>query len=288
MGKIEQALAKASGSAPAPSSPAVQHAEPQQPEPVATTPSHQATAEPPVPALDKWNDRLQLATAPLSIVAESFRKIRNSILHPASGSQPRTILVTSAVPEEGKTFICANLGISLAQGLEQHCLLVDCDLRRPTLASLFGLGNDTGLADYLRGQAPLSSLIQKTGLAKLSLIPSGPAVTNPAELLDSTVMQHTIMEMASRYPDRYILFDSPPGQAAAETAVLAKHVDAVVVVVRWGKSGREQVKQLVETIGREKILGVVFNAYELSGLDKALYKKGYYGYYGYGYYNTGT
>ncbi len=291
MGKIDQALAKATGTPVAPaSSPPQPDTEQPAPPPPSPRPQPAAGAAQPPPAttVERWDARLRLASKPLSAASESFRKVRNAILHPPSGQPPRTILVTSAVPEEGKSFICANLGINLAQGLEQHCLLVDCDLRRPTLASLFGLPNDKGLSNYLRGETPLAALIHKTGQPKLSVIPSGPTVPNPAELLDSTVMQHTIMEMAARYPDRYLFFDSPPAQAAAETAVLARHVDAVILVVRWGKSGREQVKTLVESIGRDKILGVVFNAYQLSSLDRALYKKGYYGYYGYGYYSSDT
>ncbi len=285
MGKIDQALNKAAAPPPssAPEPPRRETTPPPSPPPAATAPPPS-----PRPSAEAWDARLQLATQPLSAAAESLRKVRNAILHPPSGQPPRTILITSAVPEEGKTFICAALGINIAQGLEQHCLLVDCDLRRPTLASLFGLENEKGLVHYLRGETPLAPLIRKTNQAKLSLIPSGPPVATPAELLDSTVPPPTTTEMAARYPDRYILFDSPPAQAAAETAVLAQHVDAVIIVVRWGKSGREQVKTLVENIGREKILGVVFNAYQLSGLDRALYKKGYYGYYSYGYYSSET
>ncbi len=296
MGKIDQAFAKAAAIASghgrsqpqdAPLSRSAD-AEGRVPATGAVAPPRRSTPRPAAPqpgGRERWDARLQLATQPVSVAAESLRRVRNAILHPPSGEPPRTILISSAVPGEGKSFVCAALGVNLAQGLEQHCLLVDCDLRRPTLASLFGLESGRGLTDYLRGTTPLAPLIVKTSQAKLSVIPSGPVAANPAELLDSTVMEHTIMEMRARYPDRYIFFDSPPALAAAEALVLARHVDAVIVVVRWGRSGREQVKSLVESIGRDRILGVVFNAYQLSGLDRALYKKGYYGYYGYGSYS---
>ncbi|MEW6428255.1 MAG: CpsD/CapB family tyrosine-protein kinase [Thermodesulfobacteriota bacterium] len=299
MGKIFQALEKQGGALPAhdPETPEsgsdLPPQSPPQPEPLppgpvasanrANHPAGHPAASRPSFDQSRWDPRLRLSTAANSTITESFRKVRNTILHPPSGIIPRSILVTSAMPEEGKSFICANLGVSLAQSLEQHCLLVDCDLRRPTLAGLFGVAGDRGLSTYLRGEETLEAVIRKTGLAKLSVIPSGPSTPNPAELLDTTGMQHLMAELVDRYPDRYILFDSPPVQAAAETAVLAKHADAVVLVVRWGKSGREQVQKVAAAIGKEKIIGVVFNAFEVSTLDSALYKKGYYGYYGSGY-----
>ena len=92
-------------------------------------------------ATGRWDERLVQATAVTGPVAESIRSLRTRILHPPSGRRPRSLLVTSASPQEGKSFICANLGISLAQGMDNHCLLVDCDLRRPAQHALFGLGN---------------------------------------------------------------------------------------------------------------------------------------------------
>ena len=234
-----------------------------------------------VGAISPWDERLQNVSTLSPTVAESFRRLRAKILHPATGTPARTILVTSSVPEEGKSFICANLGITFAQGMEQHALLVDCDMRRPTLAKLFGIKNDRGLVDYLQGKSDLEQLIKRTSQEKLSIIPSGLPPTNPSELLDSEKMQAMITEVASRYPDRYIFFDSPPMHAASETAVLAKHVDGVILVVRGGKSGREQTKKLVDALGKEKILGVVFNACEMNVLEAKLqgYSRGYDYYY---------
>jgi len=192
----------------------------------------------------------------------------------------RSVLVTSAVPGEGKSFICANLGVTLAHGVEQSALLIECDLRRPSLAQqLFGITSNTGLSTYLQGEVDLGSLIRPTGSPKLSLLPSGPPPTNPAELLDSHKMATMLEELVYHYPNHYILLDSPPVQGAAEVAVLSQYVDAVIVVVRWGKAGREQIRQLINTVGREKVLGIVFNAFELNALESTLLSKGYYGYY---------
>ncbi len=233
-----------------------------------------------------WDERLTAVTGTSSPVAESFRRLRNKILHPSTGEPPRSILVTSVVPEEGKSFVCANLGVTMAQGLEQHALMVDCDLRRPFLAPLFGLPNETGLVNYLRDGTDLSQLIRSVGFQKLSIIPSGPPPINPAELLDSGKMTAMIDEVVTRYSDRLVILDSPPVQAASETAVLAKHVDAVVLVIRWGQAGREQVKQFVELVGESKIIGIVFNAVRVSKVDERLsgryYGGGYEHYGGYG------
>ncbi|MEJ2034329.1 MAG: exopolysaccharide biosynthesis protein, partial [Deltaproteobacteria bacterium] len=185
------------------------------------------------PVLDKisaLDDKLIAVNDSFSPVAESFRHLRTKLLHPQAGkAAPRSILVTSVAPNEGKGFIAANLAVTMAQGVEQHALLVDCDLRRPSLAALFGLTNEEGLADHLQDGADLSLLIRKTDIPKLSILPAGPPPDNPSELLDSEKMVMAIAELMSRYRDRFVIFDSPPMQAASETAVLAQHVDGIVL-----------------------------------------------------------
>jgi exopolysaccharide/PEP-CTERM locus tyrosine autokinase len=234
------------------------------------------STKPQVVRLGQWDDRLTLATVTTGPVAESIRALRTRILFPPSGKIPRTLLVTSASPGEGKSFICANLGISLAQGVDNHCLLVDCDLRKPAQHNLFGLNNAMGLSDYLQHKRQLPDLLLPSGVEKLSILPAGPRSINPAELLSSATMSSLVDELSHRYEDRIVLLDSPPLHAASETAVLAQHVDGVVLVVRYGASRREYVKALADAIGREKILGVVFNAYKATLLDYKVF--GYYEY----------
>lgn len=218
-----------------------------------------------------WDERLTIASSLNTSVMESFRNLRTRILHPAEGSPPRTILVTSATPGEGKSFVCANLGISFAQGVDHYGLLVDADLRKPSLAKLFGHDNDYGLVNYLRDGRPLEELITPVGVDKLTILPAGPPPVNPAELLGSESMARLVDELGSRYNDRIVIFDSPPLHVAAETIILAKYVDAVVLVVRWGASRREHVKALVDRIGREKIIGVLFNAYKTTLVDNKVF-----------------
>lgn len=226
-----------------------------------------------------WDERLSQATMVTGPAAESFRTLRSRILHPDSGVVPRSLLITSAVPGEGKTFVCANLGVVLAQGIDHYCLMVDCDLRKPALHRLFGLPLNQGLANYLRDGDDLSPMIMSAGVETLSLLPAGPPPVNPAELLGSERMSQLVEELENRYDDRIILLDSPPMQAASETAVLARQVDGVILVVRWGGSRRENLHKLVELIGRERIVGVVFNAFETNILDEKLF--GSYEYYAY-------
>ncbi len=235
---------------------------------------HRLPVVPPSAQSGQWDERLVLAMAMTGPVAENIRGLRTRILHPFTGKRPRSLLITSASPEEGKSFICANLAISLAQGVDNYCLLVDCDLRRPTQHTLFGLDNRTGLSDYLQKTKALPELIARSGVDKLSILPSGPLTINPAELLGSSYMASLVEELMQRYDDRIVLLDSPPLHAASETAVLAQHVDGVILVVRSGFARREHVKTLVEAIGRDKITGIVFNAYTSNLIDTKIF--GYY------------
>jgi protein-tyrosine kinase len=220
-----------------------------------------------------WDERLIKVTGYSGQLSESFRVLRSRILHPSDeGKSLKTILVTSTAPGEGKSFVSANLAISLARGMDQYCLVVDCDLRRPTLAGLLGMANEPGLSDYLQTKCDVPQLIQKTSVEKLSLLASGHPPVNPSELLGSTRMEGLVQELSSRYDDRFVIFDSPPIQAASETSVLARQVDGIVLVVRWGASGRDHVRRLVEDIGKEKIIGVVFNGYKSNVVESRIFK----------------
>lgn len=230
------------------------------------------------PSPSKWDEKLSLAVEDKNI-AESFRMLRGKILHSTTGDKIKTILIVSTEAQEGKSFVTANLAIALAQDVQQHALMVNCDLRRPSLARLFGFETQKGLTEYLRDGEDLADLILHTGLADLTLLPSGNPPSNPAELLTSVKMAQLVKELKGRYDDRLIVFDSPPVLAAAETCILAQHVDKVVLVVRWGAPGRENVKKCVEMLGRDKILGIVFNAFEMNFLDKKVQGIGYYNYY---------
>ena len=230
----------------------------------------------------KWDKRLSKAVNEDPHVAEIFKNLRSRILHPADQKTgPKTVIVLSAAPNEGKSFVTANLGISIAMSLNHYCLMVDCDLRRPTLSDLFGVENNYGLVNYLLEEQDLEELMTGTSLDNLTLLPSGKSPPNPAELLGSARMRSLVIELSDRYADRIILFDCPPTLSASETLVLAGQVDGVIVVVREGGAGKTHIKKLVGSIDSDKLLGVVFNGYTTNVIERSLLESysGYSGYY---------
>lgn len=223
-----------------------------------------------------WEERLTRAVNFSPAVSEAFRVLRAKILVPPDGRpSPRTILVTSVLPQEGKSFVAANLGVALAQGIDQHALLVDCDLRLPTLSGLFGIEGAAGLSDYLKNLGELPTLIRKASMDKLSILPSGVPPVNPAELLGSTRMNNLVAELSHRYPDRFVVFDCPPLLVASESMTLSQVVDGVVLVVRQGVTGKVLLQQAIADIGKERILGVVFNGHRHNPITSKILGKSY-------------
>ncbi len=221
----------------------------------------------------KMHQNLVSALNPQSFASEQFKQLRTSLLFPESGASPRTIMITSAFPEEGKSFVAANLALSIAYNINEHVLLMDCDLRRPSLHTLFGFDAVIGLTDYLTNGTPLDRVLLKSPVDKLTLLPTGTKVRNPSELLSSEKMSNLIKEVKSRYSDRYIIIDLPPPNFTAEAKALARQVDGILLVIQYGKTNREIINDLIKTVGKEKILGVVFNRYDGPMEGYAKYKK---------------
>lgn len=222
------------------------------------------------------NQRIVVAYHPESIDAENFKILRGQILFAEDNKKQRTIMVTSAFPGEGKTFVAGNLAASIALGIDEYVLMVDCDLRRPGLHSMFGYTRSAGLYEYLTGQKRLEELLIKTKIPKLSLLAAGRTPQNPSELLSSKMMENFLEEVKGRYSDRYIIIDSTPSQITAEANVLAKHVDGVIVVVMAQKSPKKAIQRTIESIGREKIIGIVFNGHKKAHKEYHKYYKKYY------------
>jgi protein-tyrosine kinase len=217
-----------------------------------------------------------------SLAAEQFRKLRTHLLK----LQPlNTIMVTSALQGEGKTFVATNLSVGIAFDLHLHALLVECDLRNPSLSKQLGLSNGKGLSDYLIGSKSIPELITPTRIEKLNVIQGGLVPENPAELMGSKKMEALIAEIKSRYEDRFIIFDTTPILATAEPEILSKWVDGIILVVKAGATPRETVQQAINILGKEKLLGVILNhvGFKSSGLFKRYFgSNGYYHSYGYG------
>jgi capsular exopolysaccharide synthesis family protein len=214
-----------------------------------------------------------------SSAAEAYRALRTSVLLSAAGHAPKTILVTSGQPSEGKTTTAINTAVSLAN-LGASVLLIDADLRRPSIHKAFELGKMRGLSTYLSRDVEINELIQKTEVLNLSLLPCGPPPPNPAELIGSERMKDMLRILAQRYD--HILIDSPPLMHVTDPVILSTLVDGVILVVHGGRSNRHMVqraRQELLNVGA-KIFGVVLNNIDLA-------REGYYdNYYYYRYYST--
>ena len=222
------------------------------------------------------NPKLVTLLAPESMEAEYFKMLRAHVLFQKDDQRPRTIMIASAFPGEGKTFVASNLAISMALGIDEYVLLVDCDFRKPSLHEMLGYSNREGLVDYLAGTKKLSELLIRTRIEKLSLLPAGNPSAKPSEWLSSYLMKDFLEEVKERYQDRYIIIDTTPIQITVEPKVLATYVDGIIIVVLAHQSPREAVKRSIESLGRKKILGIVFNGYFTSHRSYSNYLKDYY------------
>lgn len=201
---------------------------------------------------------------PKSSVSESYRTLRTNIQFSNIDQQLRMIMVTSSGPGEGKSTTIANLAVVTAE-MNKKTLLVDTDLRKPTVHHTFEVANRHGLTTYLAGQSTLDSIIQATRCPNLDVITSGPIPPNPVELLNSKAMEQFIQDIAQRYDQ--VLFDSPPVIAVTDAQVLATKLDGVILVVDSGATNQDmalKAKQLLENV-QAKLLGVVLNNKKVSG-----------------------
>ena len=225
----------------------------------------------------KDNTALALIEDVRSPVAEAYRHLRTSLLLSSAGQPPKTILVTSSQPSEGKTTTAVNTAVMLAQtGAE--VLIIDCDLRRPRVHTHFNMANGQGVTNYLSGESNTDALMQAYDkLPNLKVMTSGPVPPNPAELLGSDEMRKLLNTMSERFT--HIIIDSPPTISFTDSSILATMADGVMLVVHGGKSSRAVVRrakqQLLDVGGH--IFGIVLNNVKLEGANS---------YYYYGYYSS--
>lgn len=207
-------------------------------------------------------DNLMLATArdEKTSVVEEFNKLRSTIIALTSGEQfLNTLLVTSTVSEEGKSMTALNLAISLAKEHDHTVLLVDTDLRRPSIHKYLGLEPEQGLVNCLREELPIEEALIKTGIGKLVVLPAGEAVKDPVDLLSSLKMKEIVKELKERYQERYVIFDTPPALPFADAGILAGFVDSTLFVVREGTANRGDVEKTLKEFKEHRLLGVVYN-----------------------------
>ena len=208
---------------------------------------------------------------PKSIAAEAYRSLRTNIQYSSFDKKYQTLVVTSANPGEGKTTVAGNLALVLAQG-ESKVLLVDCDMRRPSVHKKFRISDTYGISDLVVGNKKMESVAHKYN-DNLTIVPSGKIPPNPAEMLGSKAMTAFLEEMKKHFD--YIVLDTPPLQAVADAQILSTKVDGSLIVVRAGVTKKDAVHDAVSIINKVNgnIIGTVLNAADNS-------KDKYYYYYG--------
>jgi capsular exopolysaccharide synthesis family protein len=195
--------------------------------------------------------------APKSLAAEQYRQLRTRLAHAEGANNLRTVLVTSPQKGEGKSVTSANLALTMAQELQRRVVIVEADLRKPSLQHLFGLPAGPGLTEYLSGAAELKDVMRFIPDHNLTVIPAGSAAINPAELLGSTAMRRLLDTLRTRF-DRVIL-DTPPVLPLADVAVLAPLVDGMLMVVRAGVTPKPAIENALRAFDSSRLLGIVLN-----------------------------
>lgn len=216
-------------------------------------------------------------------IKDEFRQIKRKLLNNAFGAASKTlnnsnlIMVSSSKPNEGKTFVSINLALSIALEQDKTVLLIDADVLRPSINRELGVGNVPGLIEFLLGdKQDIGEIIYNTNIDKLKIIPAGEPHHLSNELLASDKMESLAKELATRYPDRIVIFDCPPLIGVTETLVLANLMGQAIVVVGESKTYLSDIQKATENLSDDLALGLVLNKAIKSHKDM-------YGYYGYGY-----
>jgi capsular exopolysaccharide synthesis family protein len=220
---------------------------------------------------------------PQSQMAEAYRALRTSLLLTSLGGPPKVILVTSALPQEGKTTTSINTAIVLAQK-GTRVLLIDADLRRPSIHKTLGMGPKTGLSNVLTGNATLQQAVVRSPLLPtLFILTAGTPPPNPAELLASSNMRDILAELREEYD--HIIVDTPPTLSVTDAVVMSTRADAVVLVIRSGQTTKQALRRSRELLLQvnARVAGVLLNAVDLTSPDYYYYYE-YQGKYGHRYY----
>ena len=191
---------------------------------------------------------------------DAYKILRTQVLQRLTENNWNVLAVTSPGEHEGKTITAINLAISLAMEINYTVLLVDADLRHPSIHSYFGFRPEYGLSDYLMHGVPLTDmLIHPEGIGRCVVLPGGKALINSAEMLSSPKMAQLVDELKSRYPSRIVLFDLPPLLSSADTLAFSPYVDAALLVLEEGKTKAEDVKRANELLQGTHLIGTVLN-----------------------------
>lgn len=234
-----------------------------------------------LPEFVRWNveaervePRLVAITQPNSTYCEEYRSLRTHVLHKSQKQKLQSIVVASINPSEGKTITALNLSWLLAQTDGVKCLIIDSDLRMPSLADYLGIETDRGLSDILTGTAKLKDSIIKLEPAGLHILPGGDARSDVTELISGPKFKEILREAREMFD--FVIIDAPPLGIFTDATVLINHADGAMLVVRANKTKYAALDRVLETLPRERMLGVVLNQSE-DVLAESHYNYGYYG-----------
>lgn len=202
---------------------------------------------------------------------DQIEMLRTQILHKLKDMNGNTILVTSANPGEGKTFVSINLGVSIAQQLDKTALIVDTDIRKPWKHHMnfsddfWGIKTDKGLSDYFLGNADIEEIMINPGIDKLTIIPGGKSLPNSAGFLASSKMEELVVQLKQRYSERIIIFDSASMLKYSDSLVFSHLIDGVLLVIEAEKTTPDEVKKTISLLKDQNILGCVYNKNRATG-----------------------
>jgi non-specific protein-tyrosine kinase len=194
-----------------------------------------------------------------SATVDAYKMLRTQILQRLQQTNGRTVMITSAVPGEGKTVTAINLAFTFAKEFQQTVLLVDGDLQQQRIHQYLGYESDKGLINYLLDDCPVNDLFTWPGIEKITLISGGRTFGESSEILGAPRMRELIDNMKSRYPERYVFFDVPAIKSGADALVFAPMVDHVLLVVEEGKTSINDIKKSIAMLPEGKLLGLILN-----------------------------
>jgi capsular exopolysaccharide synthesis family protein len=224
----------------------------------------------PVPMRDQRANRIVSGFEPCAFT-EAYKILSTQVAQKLREHRWNTLAVTSPREGEGKSLTAANLAISLAMEFNQTALLVDTDLRQPSLRRLFGWNPGPGLSDYLIQGTPIEDLLINPGIRGFVVLPGGTPQSNTSEMLGWLKMLHLVEELKARYPSRIVVFDLPPLLTTADVLAFAPHVEAMLLVVEEGVTKREDVARSAELLAATHLIGTVLNKAQNGAMARAGY-----------------
>ncbi len=198
---------------------------------------------------------------------DTFRLLRTQVLQKMRSNDWNALAVTSARSGEGKSLVAVNLAIALAMEVNQTVLLVDLDMRRPSIHKYFDYVPDKGISDFLLHDTPMQDILINPGIERMVILPGREPIFNSSEMLSSPKMVALVEELKTRYPSRIVIFDLPPLLATDDALAFSPYVDSILLVAEEGKTSKEDLKQIKNILKDSNIIGTVLNKVETSSRD---------------------